>query len=164
MEDDLAHFGISGEYGLPLRTNGGTRNTFSAKSGYGLNLNGSTLLFDIARGTDATSDLTVSAILSSGGGITKQGNGILTLTGNNTYTGSTTVNSGALFVNGSTAEATVSVDSGATLGGNGSIGGVITVQSGGILPPGSAVVTLTTGSSVAIGGHLAIGINGPGMQ
>ena len=116
--------------GLTLRTNGGARNTFSAKSGFGLNLNGSGVLFDVARGSDATSDLTVSCPLINGGGITKTGNGIMTLSGANTYSGSTTVNAGKLIVSsnlGSTSS--VSIASNATLevaGGNLAVSGNLT--------------------------------------
>ncbi|NCW01919.1 MAG: hypothetical protein EBW20_08790, partial [Betaproteobacteria bacterium] len=53
----------------------------------------------MARGTDTTSDLTVNAVLANMGTILKTGNGIMTLTAQNTYVGGTTVNAGTLVLN-----------------------------------------------------------------
>ena len=61
----------------------------------------------------------------------KQGSGALTLSGANTYTGTTSVNGGTLVVSGSLANTPVTVGSGATLAGTGSIGGNVTIQNGG---------------------------------
>ena len=89
-------------------------------------------------GGDATTD----------GGLTKNGAGTLTLSAINTYTGTTTVSAGKLFINGnqSTATGAVTVASGATLGGSGTIGGAVTIQNGGILAPGNSPGTLTVAS------------------
>lgn len=66
---------------------------------------------------------------TGGGGLTKSGNGTLTLTGASTYTGNTSVNVGTLAVNGSLAS-NVSVASGATLSGTGSTTGSVTFNTG----------------------------------
>ncbi len=69
----------------------------------------------------------------SGGALTKLGAGTLTLTGANTYPGSTRVTAGSLELNNATGSATgtgaVKVDAG-TLGGTGIIAGTVTVGSG----------------------------------
>ncbi len=55
------------------------------------------LPFNVASGTTASgSDLTVSGVIS-GGGITKNGAGALTLTNTNTYTGGTSITAGTLL-------------------------------------------------------------------
>jgi len=73
--------------------------------------------------------------MSGSGSLTKQGAGQLTLTGNNTFTGLTTVEQGALAVNGGLAGG-LSVLAGATLMGSGTIGGDATIA--GIHAPGNS--------------------------
>jgi autotransporter-associated beta strand protein len=94
---------------------------------------------------------TVAGVINGGGNLAKIGPGTLVLTGNNTYTGTTTVNSGTLLVNGDQSAATGAVtvnNNGTTLGGNGIIGGSVTVNSGANLAPGNSNSTgiLTTGA------------------
>jgi fibronectin-binding autotransporter adhesin len=104
-------------------------------------------------------DLTVSIPVMDGaatpGGITKAGNGTLTLSGTNAYTGATAVNAGVLSITGDSSAATgaVTVASGATLVGTGTIGGAVTVASGGTLSPGvssDATVTISKASATAL--------------
>ena len=82
--------------------------------------------------------------------ITKVGSDAWTLTGNNSYSGTTTVSAGKLIVNGNHAAATntVTVASAGTLGGIGIIGGNTTVN--GQLSPGVTIGTLT------FNGHLQL--------
>src|SRR5439155_14535496 len=57
-----------------------------------------TSMFTVPRGTPRGADLNVSAVVSGGGGFTKAGTGIMTLSGSaaNTYGGTTTVSAGEL--------------------------------------------------------------------
>jgi autotransporter-associated beta strand protein len=88
---------------------------------------------------------TFAGATGGNGGLVKQGPGLFTLSGANTYLGGTTVEGGNLRVNGSVASA-VTVQSGATLSGTGSVGGLVTVQSGGTLSAGQSPGTLTLGA------------------
>jgi hypothetical protein len=86
-------------------------------------LGGVVRTFTVADSSPVVPDLAITSIISGVGGITKAGLGLLTLSGANTYAGTTTVNLGTLQLGstsalGSTAGATV-VSSGAVLDLNG---------------------------------------------
>src|SRR5262249_50186208 len=84
----------------------------------------------------------------SGGSLVKVGSGTLTLSGANSYTGTTDIQIGKLLVKGSLASASVSVETGAAPGCTGGITNGGTVAGGGTLAPGGANApgTLTVGS------------------
>jgi len=103
---------------------------------------------------------TPTLVANASGGLTKQGNGTLTLSGVNTYTGPTIVAAGTLAVTGSISGSTsitvrqsatldvsaagLSTASGQTLAGNGTVLGAVTLNSGSILSPGEGGIgTLT---------------------
>ncbi|MER8373456.1 autotransporter-associated beta strand repeat-containing protein [Mesorhizobium sp. M1406] len=118
-----------------LSFDGGTlRNMASFGSARGVTLNAGGGTFE----TDA--DLTLSGLIGGAGALTKTGSSALILTGDNTYSGNTTVSAGSLIVNGNQAVATglTSVNSSGTLGGTGTIGGNVTVADGATLSPGGA--------------------------
>ncbi len=97
----------------------------------------------------ALSDGTVSSPSS----LAKVGAGALTITGANTYTGTTAVNGGVLAVDGSLTSA-VTVANGATLRGVGADTAGVTVQAGGTFAPGEGTGTFTA-ASLAQGGVFA---------
>ena len=76
---------------------------------------------------------TFAGNLRGDGGLTKLGNGTLTLSGISDLTGDTLVNAGMLQVNGSLASGNVLVNNGGTLGGSGTLTGAVTVADGGHL-------------------------------
>ncbi len=90
----------------------------------------------------------------TGGSLTKTGNGKLSLTNANTYTGATTVNAGSLLVKNRTGSGTgtgaVQVNAG-TLGGTGKINGAVTVGTG-----TSSGAILLAGNSATSPGTLTI--------
>ena len=90
-------------------------------------------------------------IVGAGGSLVKTGSGTLTLSGTNTYTGTTTVNAGSLLVDGSIASSSLTtVNSGAALHGSGTVGSTI-VNAGGFLVPGP----VGTPGSINVAGSLA---------
>ncbi len=91
--------------------------------------------------------VTLGAIdATNSGGLIKLGGGVLTLTGANAYTGTTTVEAGTLLINGSTAAASPVVVNGGILGGSGFAGGTVTVNAGGTLAPGASIESLGSGA------------------
>jgi autotransporter-associated beta strand protein len=95
---------------------------------------------------------TVSGVIAgTGGSLFKTGNGILVLSGTNTYTGTTTVDAGALIVNGSLASSLTTVNDGAALIASGNVGS-ITVNRGGfiVLGPGLVPGTMTVAGDLAL--------------
>jgi len=99
----------------------------------------------------------VQSGITGTGSLLKEGSGTLTLSGENSYTGDTTVRSGALIVNGVLAASDVVVESGGMLKGSGTIGGDVTIASGGTLAPGNSpgVVTIAGTYSPASGSIFA---------
>ena len=76
--------------------------TTATVSGTGtLNLGGAVRTFTIADGA-AADDMSISAVISNGG-LTKEGAGVLVLSGANTYTGTTTISDGVLALSGGAA-------------------------------------------------------------
>jgi autotransporter-associated beta strand protein len=86
------------------------------------------------------------------------GAGTWTLSGANTYTGTTSVSAGTLLINGAThAASAVTVAAGGTLGGTGTVYGAVSVTAGGRLVPGAnGVGTL----NLANAGAAALTLNG----
>jgi autotransporter-associated beta strand protein len=112
--------------------------------------NNGTLVFD------RSGDLAYSGIVSGSGAVVKQGAGTLILSGNNTYSGATTVAAGSLLINGSLANSAVSVGRCGTLGGSGSIGELVTVQSGGVLSPGNSPGLLSVSALDLLAGSTSL--------
>ena len=136
----------------------GTGGTILMRGGNGLTLT-----------VDQSTDTTYSGLLQDGdanriGTLVKDGSGTLTLNFANTYTGTTTVDTGTLIIDGiqSSATGAMTINVNGTLGGSGTIGAsLLTVN--GVIAPGNSPGTLTTGSQLwNIGGSYLWEINDSG--
>jgi autotransporter-associated beta strand protein len=95
--------------------------------------------------------------LTPSGGLTKKNTGTLTLSGANTYTGLTTVASGAMMLAGGALGGPVSVGSGYTFGGNGTINGSVTLSGNNLLALSNGVgapLTINNGTLTLNGGTI----------
>jgi autotransporter-associated beta strand protein len=109
-------------------------------------------------GADNNSSL-FSGVIIGTGSLFKFGTGTWTLTGDNTYTGQSTVSSGTLVVDGSQPQSPVTVNGTATLAGSGTVGNL---QVFGSIVPGSSPGILTS-SNVAFAsqGDYFVELGGP---
>lgn len=123
------------------------------------------LTIDVAAGRDiAISQALLTHGSSTGGGLIKLGDGILALSGVNTYTGPTLVNAGSLGLDTGAeidASSAVTVAASATFGGVGTAAG--TLASSGTISPGVPILNpvgeLTTGPATLSAGALAIEVS-----
>ena len=107
-------------------------------------------------------DLTYANVISGTGAVTKSANNTLTFTGNNTYSGGTTISAGTLKAGSATALGTgaISVSNGAALDLNGQTmtsTGVLTLRGTGIDSTGALLNSGSTAATYA--GALALGAN-----
>ncbi|NQW99713.1 autotransporter-associated beta strand repeat-containing protein, partial [bacterium] len=91
---------------------------------------------------------TIAGVVSDNGvgvmTLNKTGTGTWILSGENSYTGGTTISAGKLRINGSTpSESNFLVTTGGSLNGSGTVGGNTLINSGGALAPGNSAGVLT---------------------
>jgi autotransporter-associated beta strand protein len=123
-------------------------NNIAINSGVTVSVDAITNLVTVVSGAAVTNAVSVNmalnGVISGAGALIKTNSNTLTLGGANTYAGGTTVNGGALVVNGSVGA--VTVNTGGSLGGSGTVGAV-TLTSGSFLNPGNSPGLLTAASS-----------------
>ncbi len=120
---------------------------------------GDTLYLIGGNNLDVTFDGVISSNSAMAGSLVvlnKIGTGKLTLTGDSTYTGGTTVEAGSLIVNNTAGSGTgtsdLTIAGGATLGGSGYIGGPTALADFAILAPGNGGIgTLTFNNDLDLG-------------
>ncbi|WP_428939059.1 autotransporter-associated beta strand repeat-containing protein [Fontivita pretiosa] len=124
-----------------INVNGGTSTNVTHVINAPVALNNNTSV----RVAPPQSNLVVNGAISGSGALNKFGDGALTLTGNNSYSGVTNIHAGRLIVNGThSGGGTYTVAGGAVLGGNGTINARVNVYNAGNISPGSnGIGTLT---------------------
>jgi len=151
--DEDTELDLSGGGTVDLSQNASGSQTVAQLSGSGGSLNlGQTNLV-----IEQEEDTVFAGEIEGTGGFDKSGSGNLVLAGTSTFSGTASVNSGTLSVNGSLANATVVVNSGGKLGGNGTVGQT-QVGAGGALGAGNSIghltiagdLTLTAGSTLIV--------------
>lgn len=121
-----------------------------------------TLIINTDETTNAVFQGVIQDYTATQSALTKDGPGIQTLSGNNTYTGLTTVQRGTLILNGSVA-GDVLVNPRGILKGNGVIAGNLTNL--GTIAPGQGIGTLTVLSNfVNDSGNYEVEVNGLGQS
>ena len=97
---------------------------------------------------------TISSVISGAIGLIKNGTGTLTLSGNNTYTGATTINAGTLAVNNSCLTPSYTIKSGAVLNLGYSPTASLTLLGNGTLNIVGVVTAFTPPLAISMGGGL----------
>ncbi|MGC4013354.1 MAG: autotransporter-associated beta strand repeat-containing protein [Luteolibacter sp.] len=157
---------------LRVPANGITFNTYAAATTATINnrvdLTQGSLIAEVEDGAAAVDFSFTGAISQNTGAgtgnktLTKNGAGLLSLSGANTFAGGVTVNAGTLLIANTTGSGTgtgpVAVATGATLTGTGTASGAVTVS--GTLAPGSGLGTIKTGAlTLDVGSTAALEIN-----
>jgi autotransporter-associated beta strand protein len=187
----LSHYRLnSGGFTRPIVLNGGTITNLATSGAGSINDAPITLKANSILGgsTSAANAITLNGVIDQQGGafgLTKAGAGGFILTSDNTYSGSTLINSGTLSLSGNGSisnSATITVASGAsfdvsarsdgtltlnanqTLNGFGSVTGIVTTASGSTIAPGSASALgiLTVSGNVTLGGTNAMKLSKSG--
>ena len=146
-----------GEGTLDLSGNDQTIGGLSGGAGAGVEIGANQLTVNQDENSEFAGEITGT------GGLTKTGDGTLNLTGDNSYTGPTTVSGGKLAVNGSITSP-VTVTDGGALGGNGTVGST-DVGDGGIVVPGNSIGRLTVAGDLdfAAGSTYQVEVNAAGQ-
>lgn len=112
---------------------------------------------------DNDETMSLSDNLSGAIGLTKLGDGTLTITGAKGYTGATTLTEGTLKMNGVAEDSTITIGTAGTLGGSGTTGDII---NNGTLAPGNSIGTLNVTGDVTLNNAstLEIEVTGKGSS
>ncbi len=145
---------------------GGTTISAGTLRGSAAGFGSGAILDNAALVVDQQTDAVFANVIDGSGSFTKTGAGALTLTGISGLIGPTTIGAGALAVDGSLANSTVTIAAGAALRGGGTVGGIV-AQSGGTIAPGSGgigTLSVEGNLSMSAGSHLAADIDGTGAS
>lgn len=110
----------------------------------------------VLRIDNASANTFAGTISGIGAQLVKSGAGALTLSGNNTYTGTTTVSAGTLFVNGALGSSTVTVAANAIIGGTGILTGDLFLHGASQLAITNLNDALTVSGNISFGSGFGI--------
>jgi len=158
---DLVHVNIGANGQLRLL---GYSDTIGSLAGSGIV---ELLAGTLTTGNDPAPTTYAGVISGIGGNLTKVGSGVFTLTGNNAYSGTTSVKGGTMVVNGQQPNSGVVIQTGGALGGNGTVG-AISDQTGHLKPGATTCGALKCGAltTLAAVNRFEFDINGtvPGVN
>lgn len=144
---------------VAANTDGATRTIGLSGSGTNTFSNeiflGGTLTVDA--GALSTDQVTISGAINNTGGLTKTGAGVLLLSGNNGYTGATTISAGTLRLgadNRIASQSAISIASGATLDMNNFSDTLGTLTGSGNISLGSGTLTTSVGADTTFSGSI----------
>ena len=110
-------------------------------------------------GFNVTIAKAMTPAVASTGGLTVEGAGALTLSGNSTYTGATLVSAGTLLVTGALGNTAVTVQANGTIGGSGTLGGTIVFEAGGKLDLTGATIGLNSSDILTVAANQSMTFN-----
>lgn len=125
-------------------TTGGSRFNLQSDAGL-LRLTGNLSTRRLLLAGAGDGEIVGSTTIATGYALEKEGNGTWSINAGNLNGTTGTVTAGALFVNGTLANSSVTVNGG-SLGGTGSISGAVAINTTGVLSPGTSIGTLATGA------------------
>ena len=105
---------------------------------------------------DAASTATITTPIAGTGGVTKAGNGTLTLDGANTYSGGTAINAGTLIINGSVTGTTAVAGGTLALGNDTALDTALTLTGGGNLQSQGGARTIPNTVAVTVNGDFGV--------
>lgn len=121
-------------------------NLYAAVDGYGAFNGDIHIIMDSSKGGFNAYDVWGNDITGDGHFI-KDGSGALELTGNNSFSGTTTVMEGGLIINGYHGDSLINVQDNGSLSGTGTIG-TLNVEKGAVIAPGNSIGTLSVKGDV----------------
>ena len=132
--------------GYTLTLSGGANTGITVNDGANLTISANVTLGNLSDtiAVNGTGVATISGVLGGSNGLNKLGTGTLTLSGNNTYTGNTTIDGGKLKITGSVGNGTSTSD---FVVGNNNGGTSLEISGGGVVTNGKSTIGNNAGSN-----------------
>ena len=157
----LASIGVTVSQSIYVAPNTSSALRTIGLSGSGTNTFNNEIFLDgnltVDAGTSSTDQVSISGAINNTGSLTKTGAGVLLLSGNNGYTGTTTISAGTLRLgadNRISSQSAISIASGATFDVNGFTDNVGAVSGSGNISLGAGNLTTTVGANAEFNGPI----------